>query len=135
MLKNLRRTFTAALFGATACTAFLPSPVLAQDFGLASNPDSEQVIVSAPRPGRASGPLGGQIVDVALSRAVRYDDLDLKTVDGMDRLRWRVSSTAHILCDRLDTLFPVATDDSPNCFKQAVSDAVSTARRDRGMYP
>lgn len=132
---NLQRTLVATLFGATACAALVPSPVLAQVDNVFSNPDSEQVVVSAPRPGRASGTIGGQIVDVSLSRTVRYDDLDLRTVDGMDRLRSRVNTTARVLCDRLDTLFPISTDDSPDCFRSAVDLAVSTARRDRGMYP
>ena len=128
MLKNLRRTYAAALFGTAACAACLSaSPVLAQ-----SNPfgdDTEQVIVSAPRtPAATRGArLGGEVVDVSISRTVRVDDLNLGTSDGMDALRSRVSMTASQLCNRLDRLYPVTTDDSPPCFRQAVRQAMASA--------
>ena len=125
MLKILRKTLAASLFGASACAASLTAtPVLAQD-----NPfgdDSERIIVTAPREPLARSRLGGPIVDVSLSRNVRVDDLDLNTSDGMDRLRSRVSFTASTLCRRLDMFYPVAADGSPPCFRRAVDLAMAS---------
>jgi UrcA family protein len=128
VLKILRKTLAASLFGASACaaslTALTATPVLAQDNPFGDN--SERIIVSAPRERVARSRLGGPIVDVSLSRTLRVDDLDLNTSDGMDRLRWRVSFTARTLCDRLDRFYPIAVDGSPPCYRQAVRQAMAS---------
>ena len=127
MLKILRKTLAASLFGASACCAasLTTTPVLAQDYNPFTD-NSERIIVTAPRAPVTRSRLGGPIVDVSLSRTVRIDDLDLNTSDGMDRLRSRVSFTARTLCDRLDRFYPIATDDSPPCFRTAVREAFAS---------
>jgi UrcA family protein len=125
VLKILRKTLAASLFGASACAASLTAtPVLAQDNPFGDN--SERIIVTAPREPVSRSRLGGPIVDVSLTRDVRVDDLDLNTSDGMDRLRWRVSFTARTLCRRLEMFYPVAADGSPPCYRQAVRQAMAS---------
>ncbi len=122
MLKILRKTLAASLFGATACA--ISTPILAQE-----NPfdgSSETIIVTAPREPIARSRIGGPIIDVSLSRDVRVDDLDLNTSDGVDRLRSRVSFTARTLCDRLDRFYPITAENSPPCYRQAVRQAMAS---------
>jgi UrcA family protein len=125
VLKILRKTLVASLFGASACAASLTAtPVLAQDNPFGDN--SERITVTAPREPVARSRIGGPIVDVSLTRNVRVDDLDLNTTDGRDALRSRVSFTARTLCDRLDRFYPITAEGSPPCYRQAVEQALSS---------
>src|SRR5579863_9355103 len=58
----------------------------------------EEVIVTPPPYAAPRGHLGGPIQDVALSRPVRFDDLDLTSRWGAYRLRARIAFEARTLC-------------------------------------
>ncbi|HEY2071162.1 MAG TPA: UrcA family protein [Rhizomicrobium sp.] len=70
---------------------------------------------------------GAPIEDVALSRAVRFDDLDLRSDADVRILQERIRATARTLCRQLDVTHPIATEDSPPCYETAVSDAMAQA--------
>lgn len=96
----------------------------------------EDVEVTAPRFHPHRSMIGAEIRDVSISRDVRFDDLDLRTAQGARELRSRIRFTASALCSKLDTLYPVAAEDSPPCFRAAVEramvqadDAIGDARR------
>lgn len=103
----------------------------AQDYGRYSDASyvansDEQIEVIVPRH-HARSPIGAEVRDVALSREVRVDDLDLRTLRGERILRARIRSTAGELCRRLDFLYPVTAQDSPPCFRHAVQNAMYRA--------
>jgi UrcA family protein len=87
----------------------------------------EQVQVTVPRPRPQRGEFGAPIRDVALTRNVRYDDLDLTTNRGARQLKERIDYTARALCQRLDAMYPVAVSDSPPCYRTAMRDAMFQA--------
>jgi UrcA family protein len=92
------------------------------------DPPPEEVIIEAPRyhhPERST--IGAPIEDVAMSRTVRFDDLDLRTPWGARALRDRISYTARTLCNRMDFMYPVSTSDSPPCYRTAYEDGMAQA--------
>jgi UrcA family protein len=104
------------------------APVTAQDYRNGYYDDvTERVIVSAPRPPLDRSTIGAPIVDVAIAREIRIDDLDLRTGYGVRQLERRVSATARALCQRLDLRYPIATSDSPPCYEAAYDDAMAQA--------
>jgi UrcA family protein len=122
------------LLAASAAALMLVAPsVSAQDYYSESayeNGPNEEVIVQAPefyRHQQRDSATGAPIVDVAMSREVRFDDLDLRSGWGARALRTRISDTARRLCDRLSVRYPVATTDSPDCFRTAYNDAMAQA--------
>ncbi|HJW41494.1 MAG TPA: UrcA family protein [Rhizomicrobium sp.] len=119
--------FSKSLLAGTGALGLLltTAPVFAQDYdGLAT----ERVEVIAPNHHHADrSSTGAPIVDVALTREVRFDDLDLSTPRGAHILRARIRNTAQELCSKLDLRYPVATSDSPPCYRTAVSDAMDQA--------
>ena len=122
------RVLTTTILGAAALSLALGSqPASAQDYRATSYGPTEEVIVHAPPPARERSAIGAPIVDVALSGDVRYDDLDLTTRWGARVLQRRVSSAARDLCRRLDVRYPVATADSPPCYRTAYEDAMAQA--------
>jgi UrcA family protein len=124
----------ASVFAASAATAqdyndYPPRPT--------ARP-ADEVIVIAPR-GRHydsshRSDIGAPIETVSLSRPVRFDDLDLSTRWGAQRLRERVRYAAQQMCRRLDTEYPVNAADEPrdafgsgNCYRDAVADGMDQA--------
>jgi UrcA family protein len=87
----------------------------------------EEITVYGPRRHEERGDLGAPIEDVALQRAVRFDDLDLRTDWGARELRNRIEYTARVMCQRLDTMYPIKADDSPPCYRTAVDQAMYQA--------
>jgi UrcA family protein len=122
---STRNIFLAA--AAVGLTLGFTVPTKAQDYRAVSYGSTEEVIVTTPRPGQERGSFGAPIVDVALSGKVRYDDLDLTTGYGARTLEHRVSRAARDLCRRLDVRYPVATADSPSCYRTAYNDAMEQA--------
>ncbi len=91
-------------------------------------PPPEEVIIQAPRyraPERST--IGAPIENVAMSRAVRFDDLDLRTAWGAHALRERIRYTARRLCNRMDFAYPISTSDSPPCYRTALEDGMAQA--------
>jgi UrcA family protein len=132
LYSHLRR---GVLLAASAAAVMLAAPsVSAQDYydetAYDRTPVTEEVIVQAPeyyRHQQRDSATGAPIVDVAMSREVRFDDLDLRSGWGARALRTRVSATARRLCDRLNVRFPATTADSPDCFRTAYYDAMAQA--------
>ncbi len=87
---------------------------------------NEEIEVTAPR-SHARGEYGAPIRDVAISREVRFDDLNLRTGHGVRVLKTRIRSMARVLCTELDAMHPVAADNSPPCYQTAVRDAMYQA--------
>ena len=120
---------SAFFAGGALLLALAAAPALAQDeyYG-----PGEEVVVRAPhfrhhRAIETPDIPGTPIRDVAISRPVRFDDLDLRTRHGVHLLRARISNTARLLCRETDAMFPVKTDDSPPCYRTAVRDAMAQA--------
>jgi UrcA family protein len=114
-------------------------PALAQDYPpntVVYNHGDEQIIVTAPRYSQR-GDLGGEIRDIQMRREVRFDDLDLRTGWGSMTLKSRVKAAARSMCNTLDRMYPVATDDNPPCFRTAIDNAMpqvmSIIARARGL--
>jgi UrcA family protein len=95
-------------------------------YGPASGPPQE-ITIYGPRRHEQRGDLGAPIQDVAISQAVRFDDLDLRTNWGARELRNRIEYTARVMCQRLDTMYPIKADDSPPCYRAAVDQAMYQA--------
>jgi UrcA family protein len=87
----------------------------------------DEITITAPRHRPERSAIGAPIEDVALSEAVRYDDLDLTTDRGIHRLHERISDTARQLCRRLDETHPIAVSDSPPCYRTAMENAAPMA--------
>ena len=95
-------------------------------YGPASGPP-ESITIYGPRRHEERGDLGAPIEDVAMSRAVRFDDLDLRSNRGARELKHRIEYTARVMCQRLDAMYPISADDSPPCYRTAVDQAMYQA--------
>jgi UrcA family protein len=89
----------------------------------AYNAPPDEITVYAPRHRPERSAIGAPIEDVAVSQAVRYDDLDLTTDRGIHRLHERIAATARDLCRKLDMTHPIAVSDSPPCYRTAMDRA------------
>jgi UrcA family protein len=87
------------------------------------NSPPEEVTIYAPRHLPDRSDIGAPIVNVALSRAVRYDDLDLTTGWGARRLNDRIRETARVLCRQIDLRYVPVEGDRGSCYRQTVADA------------
>lgn len=124
-----------ALFAsAAAVCAFAATAAPAQEYNSYDQgpgyygPPPEEVIIQAPRyraPSRST--IGAPIENVAMSRAIRFDDLDLRTAWGAHALRERIRYTARTLCNRMDFAYPISTSDSPPCYRTALEDGMAQA--------
>lgn len=106
------------------------SAASAQSYGPVTPPSgtNEVVTVTAPPPHlRQRSEIGAPIVNVSLSREVRFDDLDLRTASGAHALRSRVRQTARALCRQLDEQYLVTEDDGNSCINTALDDAMAQA--------
>ncbi len=122
----------AFIAAGTLALALAAPAARAQDYretSYYSNGAGEQIEVIAPRHHDERSVIGAPIRDVAISQAVRFDDLDLRTQEGAHILRARVRDAARDLCRRLDTRYPISTDDSPPCYSTALDDAMAQADR------
>jgi len=116
-------------------TMLMASAASAQSYGPVTPPSgtNEVVTVTAPKlHQRQRSRIGAPIVNVSLSREVRFDDLDLSTDSGMRTLHARVRHTAKVLCDQLDQQYLTTQDDARGCVSEAVEDAMEQA--DAGRY-
>ena len=120
------------LLAVAACgLAFATGSASAQDYGrdndapYASTSD-EQIEVIVPRH-HARSPIGAEVRDVSLSRAVRVDDLDLRTFRGERILRARIYSTADELCRKIDMRYEGLVEDNPRCVRSAFENAMYRA--------
>jgi UrcA family protein len=120
------------LVAVAACgLALVTVPAAAQDYGRYSDApyastSDEQIEVIVPRHHTRSA-IGAEVRDVALSREVRVDDLDLRTARGERILRARIYSTADELCRKIDMRFEAAVEDNPRCVRRAFENAMYRA--------
>jgi UrcA family protein len=126
ILSKSRKTLLVA--GSVFGLALGSTAALAQDYydGPYDRP-SEEVTVTAPRHQERSSSTGAPIRDVAISREIRINDLDLRTRRGAHALYERVSYTARRLCENLDRRYPVPAVDNPPCYRNAMDDAMAQA--------
>jgi len=120
---------------AAAVSAFAATAAPAQEYTYSYSaspgyygPPPEEVIIEAPRyhaPQRST--IGAPIEDVAMSRTIRFDDLDLRTPWGARALRDRIAYTARKLCNQMDFAYPISTSDSPPCYRTAYEDGMAQA--------
>jgi UrcA family protein len=107
--------------------ALVALPVAAQSY-YDNDPGytSDDLTVTAPRTlGRSA--IGAPIRNVSESRIVQTSDLDLGTSWGARELRRRIESAARSACDDLDARYPITSEDSPDCYRTAVRDAMMQA--------
>jgi len=87
----------------------------------------EKVVVVALRNHVERSRFGGTVRNISLSRAVRFDDLDLSTPWGRSELRTRVRVMAGNLCGQLERRYPINLSRGPSCYRWAVSNAMRRA--------
>ncbi|MEJ0026916.1 MAG: UrcA family protein [Rhizomicrobium sp.] len=115
------------LFGAASLALLAAVPARAQEAGSTSYVEDssgipERVVVTMV-PNKRSA-IGAPIELRSISRAVRFDDLDLTTHAGRRELRMRVRETARNLCDDPNLYFTLRTAGSPPCYRTAVANAM-----------
>jgi UrcA family protein len=122
---------TVMAFGAAAGLMLVAASAGAQDY---YGDPSEEVIVTPPHYVPPRSFIRAPIIDVSMSRAVRFDDLDLRADWGARALRGRVIFAATTLCGQLNTMYPVSYDGTGgqwprdhNCFHNAVAHAMVKA--------
>ncbi len=71
--------------------------------------------------------MGVPIERVRASRLVDFQDLDLGTRWGRDRLRTRIRWAARSACDELDARYPITVDGGGDCYRDAVRSAMDQA--------
>lgn len=126
-----------SLLAATAIGLVLAAPASAQQYDrqydrygepVFGNSSDEEIVVTAPRY-RPRSEIGAPIRDVAISREVRFDDLDLRTASGAHELKLRIRDTANDLCQRLNIRYPVSYGNNPPCYQTSVHRAMYQADR------
>jgi UrcA family protein len=118
----LSRSF---LFGGAALALLAALPAQAQErttYTKIVSGAPERVDVFMPHDQRSE--IGAPIEYRTVSRAVRFDDLDLTTRQGARELRDRVRRTARELCRRPEFSIAVAPVNGPACYGTAVEEAM-----------
>lgn len=103
------------------------SPVLARDVErdvTGQSTATEKIEVYAPHFRIDRSRANGLVNKISLSRAVRYDDLDLRTARGARELRLRVHDMARDICSELQAAYPVPEVPGTSCYRTAVEDAM-----------
>jgi UrcA family protein len=106
------------------------SPVLARDVdrdATTQTTSTEKVEVYAPHFRVDRSPLNGPVNRISLSRAVRYDDIDLRSARGARELKLRVRDMARDICSELEEAYPVPEASGTSCYRTAVKDAMLRA--------
>ena len=133
-MPSLRKT---ALFLAAACAVGIPvgaQTARAQDYDQgapaydrSAPPETVEVYAPRYRHHEERSSIGAPIVYASYSQDVRYDDLDLRTPWGAHELRMRIRDVAGELCRKMDVRYPIATSDSPPCYRAAYEKAMYQA--------
>ncbi len=88
-------------------------------------PDVVQVI--APHVERDSSHLNGPPERISRSGAVRYDDLNLRSLDGANQRKWRVRDGAQDVCLELARIDLHRQATGTDCYKTALRDGMRRA--------
>src|SRR5438445_11523346 len=114
--------------------ALMVGTAAAQDYdryqdqtGYSAPPETVEVYAPRYRHTHERSAIGAPIVHASISQEVRFDDLDLRTPWGARELRSRIRFTADALCKQMDVRYPIATDDSPPCYRAAFEKAMYQA--------
>jgi UrcA family protein len=108
---------------ASAIGFALTGAASAQEYVYHDGAPPEEVTIYAPHyraPERST--IGAPIENVAISETVRFNDLDLNSAWGINRLDERIRAKAESLCHRID-IGRVPVDDPQDCYRDAVADA------------
>jgi len=129
-MKRISKLNAMFLAGALSTAAL---PAIAQDSGnygpARYQSATEEITVTGPRYHQKRGEYGEPEKNVALSGAVRFDDLDLRTGHGAYMLRERVKTTARTLCRQIDAQYIVDDTQGGHCYRDAVDEAMYRADR------
>jgi UrcA family protein len=122
------RILAAALLAAGVAgtgLAMSSSGASAQDYGTPyATVPTNSVIVTAPRYRHDHNYLNTPPENVSLSLPVRYDDLNLRTREGVRELHRRVHIVAGQVCGQLIDMYPVGVDSDATCYRNAVAEAM-----------
>ena len=80
-----------------------------------------EVIIEAPKL-RERSRLGVEMMDLSMSVAVPYGDLDLKTPGGANELDRRITLAADYVCKQLERRYPEGSPETRACAREAVRD-------------
>jgi UrcA family protein len=80
-----------------------------------------EVIIEAPKL-RERSRLGVEMMDLSMSVAVPYGDLDLKTPGGATELDRRITLAADYVCKQLERRYPEGSPETRACAREAVRD-------------
>ena len=119
---------------AAGASALMAGPTAAQDYdryqdepGYSAPTETVEVYAPRYRHHQERSALGAPIVYASLSEEVRFDDIDLRTPWGARELRSRIRYVADALCKKMDLRYPIATSDSPPCYRAAYEKAMYQA--------
>ena len=131
------------LFSMASALALCAMPAAAQDYspyvtpGFGARDNAPEVVIVRPPyvPRSYSyGPAGAPVINAAISRPVRFDDLDLRTAWGVRALHARIRHTATALCNRINALYPASVDAADgawpvdtHCIRRATAEAMDQA--------
>lgn len=117
------------LSGAFGLSASLADAQAVDPDGTANTAGShpETVQITTPRMTVERTRLNAPLGRVWLSGEVRYDDLNLRTDQGVDQLRQRVRDEAKDVCTHITEAYPVRKASGTSCYKSAVDDGLVRA--------
>jgi len=111
--------FKTALLAGAAGLMLSVSGAQAQDYGYSQVAyEPESVIVQAPRYRVERYGLNAPS-KISLSQLVPYDDLDLRTRDGAQELRFRVGEAAREICTQLVVSTQIPQLPGTHCYRDA----------------
>jgi UrcA family protein len=129
-------SFRTALLATAIGFCFAAPAVQAQDYYRQTAYEPESVVVEAPQYRIERNGLNAPS-RISLRQEVAYDDLDLRTSDGADELRFRVSEAARDICSQLVGISPAPQLPGTHCYRDAVHAALvraDAAIRDARYY-
>ena len=115
------------IFGAALLAGAMAIPMTSANAAVSiSRSKHSAITILAPRIVSKPAPDGlGQIKTITASSVVNYDDLNLHSFNGREKLKSRVKDAARQLCSKLDTIYPLAlsSDTDYSCVREAVHGA------------
>lgn len=124
------RTGSLSMIPLAAATLLaFAAPAVAQDYGYDTSYETsgEDVVVTAPRYSPERSLIGAPYRYVSMSKGVYVGDLDLRSGYGIHVMRDRIRNTARRMCRQLDMRYPISAPDSPDCYTNAMNNAMYRA--------
>lgn len=130
-----------AILAGTVGVILSAAAAQSQDYGgdrpASYTSSTETIEVYGPRLRVERAPMNGPVSKLSLSRAVRYDDLNLRTARGAGELRSRIREAAQDVCETLAAAYRVPEMPGTSCYRTALQDAMlraDSAIRDSRNY-